>query len=443
MKKMIIYTSIIAVIIILLAGVGYFLWPKYQTNSIKTYTSPDGTYSFQYPEFKGWEVTDQMLIDDDNQNSIYFNNPTLANLPKNGIYDIELPRIDISRDYSVTVSLSDKLPKNINGVVYTKYNNSFLSFIGKTSQTAQVNTQTITIKIPVIEGNGFSAKKMASIITNSFVFYSDKVVETRDFSCKGMDGFTFKYPVFEDWEYYSNEKLNEYADGSVNCDIRINISGYKPTSVEGVDGVPPWSGVKVKKIAKPGYPAPGSPVLEYPPKFAVKNINDVFYSYSEEELSGGDATPSHYGYVDFYTPGYAISISLDILSKKNGFPVDYFFQTVIESFDITRKITDGDGYYLLSDFTYQKSFLLPNDQEIVDVVKAELLKNGENADDFYLKIDPVIEAGTNLYKVFLWYKSDREKLKSVPPVIGNPSGKSRSIYYNFDLKKIVKIEFWQ
>ncbi len=43
--------------------------------------------------------------------------------------------------------------------------------------------------------------------------FSSKVIEYRDFSCAGMSGFTFKYPVFKKWEIkgIKNTAQNECA----------------------------------------------------------------------------------------------------------------------------------------------------------------------------------------------------------------------------------------
>ena len=62
----------------------------------------------------------------------------------------------------------------------------------------------------------------AAILIVGFVFWQQKqgqtqaqIVETRDFSCPGMSGFTFKYPVFKGWEVISIQNTNQPDECSI------------------------------------------------------------------------------------------------------------------------------------------------------------------------------------------------------------------------------------
>lgn len=72
---------------------------------------------------------------------------------------------------------------------------------------------------------------------------------------------------------------------------------------------------------------------------------------------------------------------------------------------------------------------------------AEVLKSsGESIDDYYINIEEVVSAGTNLYVVHLWYAKDFETQEVF---LGSPSGKSRDIYWNIDFHKMLKTVYWR
>src|SRR3989344_6255465 len=55
---------------------------------------------------------------------------------------------------------------------------------------------------------------------------SYKILETRDFSCPGMTGFTFKYPVFEGLEVKEIRPNNIHLNEPDKCNIYLNWPGY-------------------------------------------------------------------------------------------------------------------------------------------------------------------------------------------------------------------------
>jgi len=137
-----------------------------------------------------------------------------------------------------------------------------------------------------------------------------KIVETKTFSCPGMEGFTFEYPVFEEW----GVKVGELS-GPVGC-----LVTYSKNNLD--------AKISVMQISKPGKPAPGSPMLVYPPTSVVlKNSQDLPYESGEN-------------YVQFYLPDFAVKIAL--ASGENGFSPDPFFKTVIDSFRLAGLVNNQE-----------------------------------------------------------------------------------------------------
>jgi hypothetical protein len=87
------------------------------------------------------------------------------------------------------------------------------------------------------------------------------------------------------------------------------------------------------------------------------------------------------------------------------------------------------------DFLYENQTLF-----ILYAIKAYMEENNEKLSDFYFNIERASEYDTNAYVVHLWYATDYELHKDV---LGNPSGKSRDLYYSYDSKKISKVVYWQ
>jgi hypothetical protein len=152
-----------------------------------------------------------------------------------------------------------------------------------------------------------------------------EIVETRDFDCSGIEGFTFKYPVSTSWGVQSTLKKHS---GDQFCFVVFNknsTTGNKPPQFT------------VQKIGLPGYPAPESPVLEYPPKLSVKNPQGVPYQGDSMNSYSGKQPTEAINSVTFYTDSFAVEIKLDGMdSLGESFSREQFFKTVIESFTITK-----------------------------------------------------------------------------------------------------------
>jgi hypothetical protein len=155
------------------------------------------------------------------------------------------------------------------------------------------------------------------VIINIFVMFnpfnqssSYEIVETRDFSCPGMTGFTFKYPVFKGWEVATvDTAFQKKGECTIFLDHpqEITLESY-PQII----------------ITKAPY---SDKEFEAPP--VTPNKNNVPYIYTKEDSL---FEVKNYGYVIFYDKDLKYWVSLDGISEKSGFPTEQFFKTVIDSF---------------------------------------------------------------------------------------------------------------
>ena len=124
-----------------------------------------------------------------------------------------------------------------------------------------------------------------------------------------MTGFTFKYPVFEEWEV---KEVNSNAPDK--CKILLNWPqgiqfDYRPT-------------IFVNKQAR-------DPKIDFeiPSEAASnKNLNGIQYIYTKDAARGN--------FVTFYISGFKVFIELGNHSEEHGFSKLQFFKTVIESFRV-------------------------------------------------------------------------------------------------------------
>ncbi|MCX6752387.1 MAG: hypothetical protein NTZ87_02710 [Candidatus Nomurabacteria bacterium] len=165
-KTLLITIGAIALIIIAIIIYMDFFAKEYEIASVKTYTSPDGSFSFEYPEFKGW--TSGATANKDPW-SVWFLVP---------FETVVAPSIHVSVNLQPSpIALPDILPKNPAGITYTKYqNDGWLSFIIPVTGIAQVSAKVVEMKIPINEDHGFSSQKMAEMIIDTFKFKSNNIV---------------------------------------------------------------------------------------------------------------------------------------------------------------------------------------------------------------------------------------------------------------------------
>ena len=139
-----------------------------------------------------------------------------------------------------------------------------------------------------------------------------KILETRDFSCPGMTGFTFKYPVFEGWEIKEIRPNNIHLNEPDKCNIYLNWPGYIKFEV------PP--AIYVHKQTRDS-----NVDFEILAEAASnKNPNGIPHIYTEDAARGNFTT--------FYIPGFKVHIELGSYSEQHGFSKEIFWKTVIESF---------------------------------------------------------------------------------------------------------------
>lgn len=176
---------------------------------------------------------------------------------------------------------------------------------------------------------------LALIFIIAFMFNPSKkfskyeITETTDFSCSGIEDFTFKYPVSTSWGVQSTlKKHSEDQFCFVVFNKKNNATGSKPAQFT------------VQKITSPRYPVHGSLPLEYPPKLTLKNPQNTPYQiYPSNKTDSFPDKPSTevINYLTFYADDFAVEIKLDgMYSLGESFSADQFFKTVIESFKLTK-----------------------------------------------------------------------------------------------------------
>jgi len=158
-NKMIILSSAVAIVIII--AIVYFVASnRYSVIDTKTYQAPDGSFSFQYPEFKGWKP---YINANGDQRSIWFSAP---------FESVIAPSMKIKASLQPSpIMHPDILPKNPAGITYTdKDANGWLSFVisAGTSTENTKKVKVVEIGIPTNEDNGFSSAKMAKMIIETF-----------------------------------------------------------------------------------------------------------------------------------------------------------------------------------------------------------------------------------------------------------------------------------
>ena len=155
---------------------------------------------------------------------------------------------------------------------------------------------------------------------------TSQILETRDFSCPGMTGFTFKYPVFKGWEVKETS-----LDGN-ECRITLYNKEYiSSPSMEQHTGFirifaneANLSGEKFVTRDIPGVLVAPNPS---PSKNAKTNRFGVKYDLYDDEVVF---------YISLPNGDFAIDIQPPMNAEKSGFSYDQFFQTVIESFKLIK-----------------------------------------------------------------------------------------------------------
>jgi len=171
---------IIAILVIIAIGIGLYFGvfkQPYKISSIKTYTAPDRSFSFQYPEFEGWRYS--------SANYLIVMAPEDPKPEENGAInnnDVEFIGFDISVDIKPAPGYpieGTKLPlppsNNPNGVGYNTIDRS-LDFFSDRDDDGNIKIVKIkfTYLLSSMEDRSFSSKKMAEMIIKSFKFSAAK-----------------------------------------------------------------------------------------------------------------------------------------------------------------------------------------------------------------------------------------------------------------------------
>lgn len=137
-----------------------------------------------------------------------------------------------------------------------------------------------------------------------------KVVETRDFSCPGMTGFTFKYPVFEGWEPMKGSGEEDgLPEAPLQSEFECIILLQSPKEYD----LPTGSIAPQIKVTK-----------DQPRVATIKNPHGILYE--------------NFGADDYYfnLAGFSIDIKLISVGERYGFSKDVLWKQVMESFKLTQ-----------------------------------------------------------------------------------------------------------
>jgi len=165
--------------------------------------------------------------------------------------------------------------------------------------------------------------------------------ETKTFSCPGMEGFTFEYPIFKGWylkKFVSNNQLECFAKFTILPDGLPSPtagSGIKVTKI-------PELGLKtVEKNKVSGIPSPGSVNNPNGIRFEGDTLTDIIDS---DELAIKKMAEGA-NYLQFYLDDFGVRI--EPVATGKGFSKSLFFQTVINSFRATEENGELGKFYPL------------------------------------------------------------------------------------------------
>jgi hypothetical protein len=155
----------------------------------------------------------------------------------------------------------------------------------------------ILLSILVVVGGVYFVSKYKipiQMITND---QNHKILETRDFSCTGMEGFAFKYPVFKGWKVEGVSRVEQTMGINETCSIDFDGQPYKDSFK-----------VLITKINHPTSVGPG---LYTDNPVSVSKLGDGYRFESKE-----------------------FSVDIQPNNTPDGFPSGQFFKTVVETFKI-------------------------------------------------------------------------------------------------------------
>lgn len=244
------------------------------------------------------------------------------------------------------------------------------------------------------------------IIMGIFSFLkTPKIIETKTFS--EISGFSFEYPVFKGLEVKNIEMIDKNTYSIFLNEPVINDDKISSSKII----IPPISAPRFQVAKK---------VIDNLPTADMKNAQGIFYKLVQP------SEDSAYEYILFLGKDFVVEIDLFGIGKSFDFSKGVFWNKIVETFKFTCS-PEEIGAVKLSELTSTGT----------EAVIERLKQDKENPDDFYANIK---QEGQNL--IFELSHKDDFKPENCPKD-GNPSGKSRNIYYNLELKKVTKSLFWQ
>lgn len=162
-----------------------------------------------------------------------------------------------------------------------------------------------------------------------------EIVGIKDFSCEGITGFSFRYPVFKNWEIKGTQ-LDKYVfpnykgKGEI-CSIWFNW----PDDIE--FEVPP------RTIIEKRIDLSLNQISEANKKNLKTNPNGVSYDFvfdPENYVEGYKPKPGQWDYLQFYGPDFGVKIwpFRGTPEDKYGFSLDVFIEEIIKSFKFDTNI---------------------------------------------------------------------------------------------------------
>jgi hypothetical protein len=136
-----------------------------------------------------------------------------------------------------------------------------------------------------------------------------EVVETRDFSCKAMEGFTFKYPVFKGWKVLGPK----FEEKTQSCIFTLYSDKTE------IFILPTFT---VKKSTRADFVNIGAD--------APQTKDGVRYSLASDQTSIDFASTS------VISISFSRNVEKDLSNIAGYWSNSQFFQTVIESFKLTK-----------------------------------------------------------------------------------------------------------
>ncbi len=156
-----------------------------------------------------------------------------------------------------------------------------------------------------------------------FFTKKDDIVATKTFSCPGLSGFTFTYPVFKEWQ---DQPAARITGGTEETCLQYFAFGNKDADPEQI-AFP----LKVTKKEKTNqnviYPAPGIEKNQYGVLYVYLTQTPLSPQNDLESLRPGEP----YG-VFFYGNNFDIEITMKPSPTDDSFPKDVFFKQIADSF---------------------------------------------------------------------------------------------------------------